>query len=62
MKRGLLIVLVITLAACAGGPVQKQVALIANVLSATKVVLDLGAGRREYIEVEVTSATPGAVQ
>ena len=53
MKQGLLIALVLTLAACASGPVQKQVALIANVLSATKVVLDLGAGKREYIQVEV---------
>lgn len=53
MKRCLLIALAFLLAACASGPVHKQVALIANVLSATKVLLDLGSGRREYIEVEV---------
>lgn len=53
MKRGLLIILILSLAACASAPVHKQVALIANVLSVTKVILDLGAGRREYIEVEV---------
>lgn len=53
MKRSLLIILAFLLAACASGPVHKQVALIANVLSATKVVLDLGSGKREYIEVEV---------
>jgi len=53
MKHGLLIVLVFLLAACASGPVHQQVVLVANVLSATKVVLDLGSGKREYIEVEV---------
>lgn len=52
MKRLLCIIVLTLLSGCAVAP-TKSITLVANVLSATRVVLDLGAGKREYIEVEV---------
>lgn len=52
MKTLLCIFAFALLSGCAAAP-TKSITLVANVLSATRVVLDLGAGKREYIEVEV---------
>ncbi len=58
MRIAIVLVSSLLLVACAGLPAHQQVALVANVLSVSKVVADLGAGKREYMEVDVLGYGP----
>jgi len=58
MRIAIVLVYSLLLVACAGLPAHQQVALVANVLSVSKVIADLGAGKREYMEVDVLGYGP----
>lgn len=58
MRTAVIFIFALLASACAGLPVHQQVALVANVLSVSKVIADLGAGQREYMEVEVLGYGP----